>query len=294
MSRLSSTYSRVAVFLVRALAKHRGRIASNPDEVLYIKSRDCHRSIKVHIYQPLAKLPEKPSPVLINFHGSGFVIPFHGSDDAFCCQISNQTCYTVLDVQYRLAPEHPFPAAINDAEDIVNWVLGRPTEFDISRVAISGFSAGGNIALATASTIFPKQTFSSVLAFYPIVEAFVDPDALVAPDPNGRPIPSFIMRLFTQCYVPPGFDPRDPRISPGRANLDCFPQRVMIITAACDSLAVEAENLAARLRDSSGRKVVCERMKKCNHAWDKAVRPRTYEREATEHVYALAKAMLES
>ncbi|PYI11211.1 alpha/beta-hydrolase [Aspergillus sclerotiicarbonarius CBS 121057] len=295
MFSLSSIYLRGVIFLLRAWARYQLRhIASNLDEVLYIDSRDPLRSIKVHIYRPIADSLQKPSPVLINFHGSGFVIPAHGSDDSFCRQISHQTHYTVLDVQYRLAPEYPFPAAINDAEDIVNWVLGRPIDFDISRVAISGFSAGGNLALAISSTILPPKTFSSVLAFYPVVEAFVDPDGPVALDPNGHPIPSFLMRLFMRCYVPSGVDPRDPRISPGRADGDSFPRRVLIVTAAFNSLAVEGENLASRLQEAQGRTVVCERMRRCNHAWDKIAQPGTYEWEMKEHAYSLAKAMLES
>ena len=282
------------MFLLRALVRSQGPIPSNPDEVLDVESRDRYRSIKVHVYRTITNSLHKPPPVLINFHGSGFVVPAHGSDNAFCRQISHQTGYTVLDVQHHLAPEHPFPAPVHDAEDIVNWVLSRPTEFDSSRVAISGFSAGGTLALAAASTVFPPQTFSSVLAFYPVVTAFADPDAAVAPDPNGHPIPAFLMRLFAQCYVPSGVDPWDPRISPSRANVDGFPPRVLIITAAYDSLAVEGEELAARLRDTPGRTVVGERMERCSHVWDKLAQPGTYEWEATERAYSLAKAMLET
>ncbi|CAG8908848.1 unnamed protein product [Penicillium egyptiacum] len=183
--------------------------------------------------------------------------------------MSQQTGYTVLDVQYRLAPENPVPAALNDTEDAIKWVLGRPTKFDTSKVAISGFSAGGNLALAVSSCIFPPESFSSVLAFCPTVEAFVDPGAVAAPDPNGRPFLTFILRLFASCYMLHGHDPKDPRILPAYAELDRFPRQVLIVTVAYDSLAVEAENLAGRLRESSGRIVVSERMEKCNHAWDK-------------------------
>ncbi|KGO67654.1 Alpha/beta hydrolase fold-3 [Penicillium italicum] len=293
MSFFSAIALRFAAILIRALARLQGRIISHPDETLFIQSRDRERSIKVHIYRPpITDGLKTPSPVLLNFHGSGFVIPAHGSDDAFCRQMSQQTGYTVLDVQYRLSPENPFPAALNDTEDAVKWVLGQPTNYDISKFAVSGFSAGANLALALSSCVFPPKTFSSVLAFYPAVSAFVDPGAVAAPDPNGQPIPAFILRFFASCYVLHGHDPKDPRISPAYAELDRFPDRVLIVTAGYDSLATEAENLAARLRGKTGRVVVSERMERCNHAWDKMAKKGTYEWEAKEKAYELAVNML--
>ncbi|KAK1141012.1 hypothetical protein N8T08_009669 [Aspergillus melleus] len=107
--------------LLRAFARLQGKITSNPDE----------------------SPSDLPHPVLINLHGSGFVIPAHGSDDAFCRQVSQRTGYLVLDIKYRLSPEHPFPAPVDDVEDVVNWVKSQPNKFDLSRMAISGFSAGG-------------------------------------------------------------------------------------------------------------------------------------------------------
>lgn len=294
MSLLSSITLRIAAFLLRAWARFQGRITSHPDEIIFIQSREHGRSIKVHIYRPpVTETLKTPSPVLLNFHGSGFVIPAHGSDDEFCRQMSQQTGYTVLDVQYRLSPEHPFPAALNDTEDAIKWVLGQPKTFDISKVAISGFSAGATLALAVSSScIFPPETFSSVLAFYPAVKAFVDPDVVAAPDPNGQPIPAFMLRFFARCYILPGYDPEDPRISPGYAEVDCFPRRVLIVTAGYDSLALEGESLAARLRRQSGRIVVSERMERCNHAWDKMAKKGTFEWEAKEKAYELAVNML--
>ncbi|KAJ6178271.1 hypothetical protein N7519_008732 [Penicillium mononematosum] len=269
------------------------RINSHPDETIFIQSRNREHSITVHIYRPpVTEALQTPSPVLLNFHGSGFVVPAHGSDDEFCRQMSQKTGYIVLDVEYRLAPENPFPAALNDTEDAINWVLGQPTKFDISKVAISGFSAGGNLALALSSCIFPPETFSSVVAFYPTVEVFVDPSAVAAPDPNGQPFPTFVLRLFARCYMLDGHDPKDPRISPAYADFDRFPRRVLIVTAAYDSLAVEAENLAARLRENSGRIVISERMERCNHGWDKMAKEGTFEWEAKERAYKLAVDML--
>jgi acetyl esterase/lipase len=135
------------------------------------------------------------SPVLINLHGSGFVIPFHGSDDLFCRTISHGAGCTILDVRYSLAPEHPFPAALHDVEDVVNWVLGQKDEYDPKVLSISGFSASGNLAFVAASHLFPKDTFRSCIAFYPVTDLATDPALKKVPDMPGRTLPALVGRL---------------------------------------------------------------------------------------------------
>ncbi|KAI9927881.1 hypothetical protein ASPWEDRAFT_114168 [Aspergillus wentii DTO 134E9] len=283
-------YYKFFAFLTRTIVTRGRRISAKPDDVYQIKSRDAGRTIKAHIYRSASE--QKLSPVLINFHGSGFLIPLHGSDDEFCRQVSQETRYTVLDVQYRLAPEHPFPAALNDVEDVVNWVLEQSDKFDLSQVAISGFSAGGNLALAASSTLFPRETFRSVLAFYPVTDLYSGPQSKVAPDTRGKPLPVTVARLFDNCYVPSSFDARDPRISPIFAQAERFPDRLMIVTGAGDNLAYEAEDIAARVGKLPGRQVVCQRMQGCDHAWDKGAKAGTVQGDAKEKAYAMAVAML--
>ena len=294
MSILSYLYLKFAALVIRTLMLLPGRITSNPDVVRYIQSRDPQRTIKAHLYHSLAYKDQAPRPILLNFHGSGFVIPAHGSDDAFCRHISQETKYTVLDVQYRLAPENPFPAAIEDVQDAVRWVLEQPERFDLSRVAISGFSAGANLALVASSSLFPPGTFRSILAFYPSVAAFVDPYTLVAPETGGRPFPAFVLSLFRQCYVQsPDISLRDPRVAPTLADLSRFPRNVLFITAGYDNLAIEAEKLASKLDEDPNRHVVHERMEKCDHAWDKIAREGTRGWDLKEKAYGLAVEMLD-
>lgn len=292
MSWFSYLYCKLVAVLIRALIwlRSQNRTVVPPDQVYRIPSREAGRTIKAHVYRPSSA--PKLSPVLINFHGSGFVLPLHGSDGPFCRQVSQETNYMVLDVQYRLAPEHPFPAALHDVEDVVNWVLNQPTEFDLSRVDLSGFSAGANLSLAASSNLFPRETFHSVLAFYPPLDLYTDPNAKVSPDPTGKPIHPVIARLFDKCYIPSGMDARDPRISPYYGEPDRFPNRVLMVTAAGDNLAGEAEKLATRIGQFPGREVVCQRMQGCNHAWDKNAREGTVQGDATEKAYAMAVAVL--
>ncbi|KAF7591611.1 hypothetical protein BBP40_001311 [Aspergillus hancockii] len=287
MGFLSYVYLKFAALVLRALARLQGHITSSPDAAHRIPSRDSRRSIKGHLYRS-ALHKTQPGPLLINFHGSGFTIPAHGSDDAFCRYVSQQTEYSVLDVEYRLAPEHPFPAAVHDVEDVVKWALNQPEEFDLTRVAISGFSAGATLALGASAVSFPPGTFQSVLAFYPGLDFFLAPETVAAPESGGQPIPGFILRIFKQCYLQGGTDPRDPRVCPSFADLDRFPRNVLMITAGFDSLAGEGEKLAAKLAENPNRVVVCERMEKCNHAWDKMAQKGTREWELKERAYKLA------
>jgi acetyl esterase/lipase len=285
------TYLRLKLLAVciRLITRLRqGAPQAHPDRVLYIKSRNSRRKIKIHVYQPSAPV-RKRSPVLINLHSSGFIIPLHGSDDKFCRHASHQAGYTVLDVQYRLSPENRFPAALNDVEDVVKWVLDQPDEFDHNRLAISGFSAGGTLALVAASIIFPGDTFRSVLAFYPPTDLATDPSLKKAPDSSGKPIPAFLARLFNQCYIPSTVDPKDPRVSPSFASVDGYPKNVYIVTAARDTLALEAEALAARI---VGRNVVRKRMEKCDHGWDKHEEMNTVQEEAKDKAYSMAVEIL--
>ncbi|KAJ5798916.1 alpha/beta-hydrolase [Penicillium pulvis] len=270
-----------------------GTFTFNPDAIHNLPSRDPRRNIKVHIYKPLQKKDPGPGPVLINFHGSGFVIPAHGSDDAFCREISQRTDYTVLDVQYRLSPENPFPAAVHDVEDVIKWVLQQPATYDLTRVAVSGFSAGGNLALVAASTLFPKDTFHSVITFYPSTEGHNDPATLVAPEAGGRTIPVSTMRLFARCYVQAEVDRRDPRLLPAFADPARFPKNVLVITAGYDLLADEGERLATQLKKDPERNVVYQRMPRCNHNFDKKAVPGTREWELKTVAYDLAVEMLQ-
>ncbi|KAJ6088655.1 hypothetical protein N7486_009916 [Penicillium sp. IBT 16267x] len=294
MSFFRYIYLRFVVLVLRGLVKIRANINPSYDYVQHIPSRDRGRSITAHVYhQPKNERERpKPSPALINFFGSGYTLPLHGSDSRYCREISQRTGCIVLDVSYRLAPENPFPAQLHDAEDVMKWVLSQPEVFDLSRISVSGFSSGGNLALSIVSSKFSPDTFHSVLAFYPGVESYRDPGTVVAPQPGGRPMPPFIMRVFFGCWIPEGVDMRDPRISPGLADAARFPRNVLIITAGHDSMAEESERLAERLSLDPGRNVVAERMDRCNHGWDQKAVPGTREWDLRCKAYDMAVQMI--
>lgn len=278
-----------------------GHVIPHPDEVIEIPSRDSSsngRTIKTHIYRPSKRQAEpQPSPVLVNFHGSGFMVPAHGSDDEFCRFIANNTPYTVLDVQYRLSPEHPFPAAFHDVEDAISFVRAHPETYDLTRLAISGFSAGANpcMAVSSSSTLFERDMFAAVVAIYGPTDLHEDTALKIAPDQSGPHIPSAVARFFHQSYIPAGADGRDPRISPRYASIERFPDTLAVITAAQCGFALEAEELAARVAALEGRRVIVRRMDECPHAWDKAgCRPGTVLEDRKWEAYGVVRDVLGS
>ncbi|KAI1752749.1 putative carboxylesterase [Xylaria castorea] len=267
------------------------RVHAKPDALLGIPSRDTGRTIKVHIYSPspvtspngLSDASQTPRPVLINCFGSGFALPLFGADDSFCSEVSKRTGHVVLDVDYRLAPENPFPAAIHDIEDVVHYVLSRPDRYDIAHISISGFSSGGTLALVVP-TLFSANTFRNVVTFYPSVNMAKDPSERKAPveGPKSGRAPLSWTRLFREGYLG-GMDPRDPRISPLFANTVNHPRNTLIVTAEYDTSASEAEEFAKSAEvnaQATDRRVILRRMRGCGHNFDKSKRNTTARAEA--------------
>jgi acetyl esterase/lipase len=269
---------------------------ANPDSVVSITSRDKYYTIKAHLYKPSADGAgagsKAPHPVLLNFYGSGFAIPLHGADDGFCRLVALAAGYAVLDVEYRLGPEYPFPAAINDVQDAVRYVLDRPKEYNSSQVSVSGFSSGGTLALI-APTLFPRGLFQSVIAFYPATNLAVDPSLRKAPAPDAKPRSTFSTKIFRESYIG-AMDPRDPRISPAYADTSNYPANMLVITGELDTSALEAEELAAKAQSeglASGRNVVSRRMKRCGHSFDKRNKDKVLV-QARDEAYGFAVDML--
>lgn len=265
-----------------------GKPEANPDKVIDIPSRDAGRTIPAHVYRP--PNPKTPGPVLINFHGSGWILPQHGESDEYCRKVADEAGYTVIDGTYRMAPENPFPGSLNDVEDVVKWVLKQEQEYDLKRVAISGFSAGGNMILVSASVLFPKDTFSALIAFYPLVDHTIadrgQPDPFVKPALN----PTAIKFLTSNLLQDPKFDRKDPRVSPSYADAASFPKQVLIIVGGADSLSVDADRLYEKLSATGNRRVDYRKFTGCDHAWDvlSDLKEGSEQAQAKEDAYNLA------
>ncbi|KAI0544241.1 putative carboxylesterase [Xylaria curta] len=283
---------KLLIWLIRLIVRFATpRVRAKPDAVLGIPSRDAGRTIRVHVYSPssdgLDNHLQTPRPVLINCFGSGFALPLFGADDLFCSEVSKRSGHVVLDVDYRLAPESPFPAAIHDVEDVVRHVMTRPHKYDVAHISVSGFSSGGTLALVVP-TLFPANTFRSLITFYPSVSMVKDPSERKAPvegPQNGR-APLFWTRLFREGYLN-GADPRDPRISPLYADTANYPRDVLVITAEYDVSASEAEEFAKNAQtnaQATDKQVILRRMHNCGHNFDKSKK----NTEARAEAYTLA------
>jgi acetyl esterase/lipase len=268
-----------------------------PISTLSIPSRNPSRTIKFHIYKPPTSTTKPgPHPVLLNFHGSGFVITMHGSDAVFCARIAAETGITVLDCDYRKAPEDPFPAALEDVEDAVRYVLSRPAEYDSQRTHLSGFSAGANLAMAVCGlplggkgmTGVIGTKIKAVLAFYPPTDLVTKPALKRAPDGSAGTLPAPLASFFNTCYMLPGTPASDPRISVKNMKPESFPRSALVVTCGKDDLAFEAEELAGRMAERGEGRVEWRRVEGVEHAWDKSVKPGSGEEGKRDEAYEWA------
>ncbi len=115
-----------------------------------------------------------PSPVLIWMHGGGYIVGKPEQDDGCCSQYVQELGITVISIDYRCAPEHPFPAGLDDAYAALTWVVANAHELGIdpNRIAIGGASAGGGLAAALAQLVLDRQEFKFVfqLLVYPMLD----------------------------------------------------------------------------------------------------------------------------
>jgi acetyl esterase/lipase len=128
--------------LIRALSPAIQRSSSRDIEVLILGS-----GVGVRLHRPVGG--SQPAPALLWIHGGGYVIGNAQQDDALCRRFSRELGITVAAVDYRLAPEHPYPAPLEDCYSALTWLAGLPA-VDPARVAIGGGSAGGGLAAALA------------------------------------------------------------------------------------------------------------------------------------------------
>lgn len=241
-------------------------------------------TIFLHFYLPESYLSDTGSdklyPIVINFHGGGFTLG-RGTDDArWAGAVTEQTECVVISVDYRLAPEHPFPTAVEDGADAIIWVAAHASELrlDRERIALSGFSSGGNLCFTVPLKLqdyfaqllqldhkeidgkTPKlPTIRTILSFYPTTD-YTNPrlirHAANTDNPNAE-LPGYLTNLFDESYLyslQGPVDPSNPYLSPGVASeemLATLPERISIWACQWDGLRAEARRLADRLEARS-------------------------------------------
>jgi acetyl esterase/lipase len=191
-------------------------------------------------------------PVVVYYHGGGWVIANKEVYDGGARAISKLANAIVVSVDYRQGPEHPFPAAHDDALATYEWALKNAASIngDPKRIALAGESAGGGLAVATAMQARDKklQAPTAIVSVYPI--AGIDTmTASYIENASAKPLNRPTMNWFFKNYVKNPADMADPRINLVAANLSGLPPTT-IINAQIDPLRSEGELLAKKLRDA--------------------------------------------
>jgi acetyl esterase len=235
------------------------RFATNPEppelaRVTPLAIPAPHGTIPARIYVP--KDPRRHdglSPALVFFHGGGWVIGDLDSHDVVCRQLAVEAALIVISVDYRLAPEHKFPAAADDAIAATKWVAANARELgvDAARLSIGGDSAGGNLAavVALAARDGNGPAIAGQVLIYPAVDFAMTHGSHSEPETSVL-LTHSVIRWFRDHYLNGAADVDDWRASPARAqNLGGLPP-TYVLTAGADPLRDEGDEYAERLRQA--------------------------------------------
>ncbi len=191
-----------------------------------------------------------------------------------------------VDADYRKAPEHPFPAASHDAQDVVNNILFKPDVYDPDRVTLGGFSAGGNLALVVGSQLGP-QRIAGVAALYPAVDFTTNASSRPLPTKDkaqsGFPLPKWMSNVFTDSYFVSKEDKKSPLCSVNLVEPTRFPP-LLLACGQVDTLHYAADTLVKRLERAGRKDVRFISIEKEGHGFDKLARGPASVRNR-EHVY---------
>lgn len=276
------------------------------------------RQVTLHFYCPpdyaLRRRQGSRIPVIVNFHGGGFTLGCATDDGRWAQSVVNEVGAVVVSVGYRRAPEDPFPAAVDDGVDVLLYLAANAAELglDVSRLVLSGFSAGGNLAVTVPlrlHSLMPGSTHDPTPASTPMqglmlnradsTQKLVDAtDSLhivglfcwypildfeesrehrremsTMPDET---LPSFLTDLFDESYVPGREERRSPYASPVRASdellANALPQHVFLYICEWDMLMNEGQEFVRRLQ-GLGKQVRSMMIANARHAWDKSPNP---------------------
>ncbi|WP_408600668.1 alpha/beta hydrolase [Pseudomonas sp. PLMAX] len=247
--RVSGEVSFQDVTLEQARANYLKACASNglePEVVADIRTLDypvTDGMASLRLYRPIGVPADVVTPVMVFIHGGGWVIGNLDSHDSICRALANQSCATVIAVQYRLAPEHRFPVPLDDCYAAIQYITTQASvlKVDPRWALIGGDSAGGNMATVLANDPACQalgMTFKGQVLFYPVTD-------LTASQPSyqritcGFPLTARSMHWFRDQYTTEDQDWRDARLSPllhaeGRKQPPLF-----IATVGHDPLADE-------------------------------------------------------
>jgi len=230
----------------------------------------------IMVYTPVSGISGS-IPVYVNLHGGGFVLNFAEVDDIYCRWLTERAGCMVINVDYVVAPENKFPAAVEECYHLIKWLYENPgiLGIDHKKIAMGGHSAGGNLTAAVCLLAKKRKEFKICLQIldYPVVDLAADP-ALKKNRNSNIDIKAYkdmieLCRNYNRWYLRSNEDGKNPLASPVFAgDLSGLPE-ALIITAEYDTLRDEAEVYAKRLEEA-GVKVTYRMYEGCDHGFTHA------------------------
>jgi acetyl esterase len=244
-------YHAVSPFIARRLYRDtRAALAPALQDVSKTHLLVADGKVAMRAYRPSGVSNEEKLAALVYFHGGGWTIGDIDTHDALCRQFANGARCAVFSVDYRLAPECPFPAAVEDSIAATEYVSSNAASLNIdaARIAVGGDSAGGNLAAVVA--LHARETGGPALAFqlliYPATDQRCESPSH-AKNGAGFLLTNEAIAFFRGCYLPHPEDWRDWRASPLLAtDLSGLPP-ALVLTAGFDPLVDEGRAYAERL-----------------------------------------------
>jgi len=241
-----------------------GRLALAPPPSAVEEARDISLpgpggEVRARCYRPPGEKPGEALPVVVYFHGGGWTCGDLDTHDSVCRGIAVHGRCTVVAVDYRLGPEHKFPAAAEDAIAAVKWVSANAGSLrvDASRLAVAGESAGGNLAAVAAIALRDSgPPIAMQVLVYPVVDQASDTDSLRR-FARGYSLTAELLRWYQNQYLRDDGDRADWRASPLLARDHSRLPPAYIVTAGFDPLRDEGKAYADRL-EQAGVSVVYE------------------------------------
>lgn len=230
-----------------------GDFYSRPPEVATVANRTIPGpggAIPIRVYSPQG-VPASPAPPLVVFyHGGGWVVGSLTSHDPECRELANSSGAVVMAVDYRLAPEHKFPAPVDDCWAACQWAAANAAEIgaDPSRIAVCGDSAGGNLSAVVAQLAAragaPRLALQILI--YPVTDTATDTDSYHRYG-EGYMLTQAAMRHFISTYINDPAEAADPRVSPLLAEDVSGVAPALVVTASHDPLLDDGKAYADKL-----------------------------------------------
>lgn len=209
--------------------------------------------VPIRLYWPKEQVE---LPILLYFHGGGFIMHNLASHDSLCRMLAKAGCCLVISVGYRLAPEFPYPAAVNDAYYALCWAFQNASHIggDANRLYAGGDSAGANLSAALSLMSRDKKgpALQGQLLFYGTYGciSIEDSESVRLFGGGEYVLPKPMLRLCEDLYTPPDTDPMEPYRFPGKASDLTGLPRTLSVTAEFDPLRDDGEAFAKKLENA--------------------------------------------